>query len=119
MKIILDENLPVSLVRSFPPEFEVTHVDSEGWKGLKNGELLGRISGNFDVFLTGDTNLQHQQNLARFDVAVIVIRTQHHLLPEFEAAVPAVRGALKTAPKGALTEIASPRAVDSDATTTP
>jgi hypothetical protein len=83
----------------------VTHVDAEGWKGLRNGELLGLISGHFDALLTGDTNLHHQQNLGRFDVAVILIRTRHQLVHEFEAAVPAVLEALKTAPKGALTEI--------------
>ena len=105
MRLILDENLPVSLVRSFAAAHDVAHVDAQGWKGLKNGELLARVSGVCDVFLTGDTNLDHQQSLARFDVAVILLRTPHHLVPEFEALVPKVLSALETAPRGAVTEI--------------
>ena len=118
MRLILDENLPVSLVSSFQPAHEVTHVDAEGWKGLKNGDLLERISGNYDAFLTGDTNLGRQQNLTRFQVAVILIRTRHHLVHEFVAAVPMVLDALETAPKGVVTEIESVPPAEKDASPT-
>ena len=33
-----------------------------GWAGIQNGDLLRRIAGNFDAFLTIDGNLAHQQN---------------------------------------------------------
>ena len=38
----------------------------KGWAGVRNGELLRRAATEFDVFVTVDQNLQHQQNLGRF-----------------------------------------------------
>ena len=71
MKILLDENLPRKLKARFGPEFEVKTVRDMGWLGKKNGELLGLLVLNgFDVFVTIDKNLRHQQNLAKFLVAV-------------------------------------------------
>lgn len=39
-------------------------VSGLGWDGVKNGEPLRRIQGTFDVLVTMDRNLPHQQNLA-------------------------------------------------------
>jgi hypothetical protein len=37
-----------------------------GWGSKRNGELLHLAERDFDVLLTVDGNLEHQQNLARF-----------------------------------------------------
>jgi len=55
VRILLDESLP------------------RGLKGLKNGELLRLASGAFDVFVTADQNLEHQQNIASLPLAVVVL----------------------------------------------
>lgn len=45
-----------------------------GWGGLKNGELLRKmIESDFDVLLTFDKNLQHQQNFAKYPIAVFLL----------------------------------------------
>jgi len=36
----------------------------QGWSGIKNGELLQRAEGEFDLFITSDQNMRYQQNLA-------------------------------------------------------
>jgi hypothetical protein len=36
-------------------------VQSQGWSGIKNGELLQRAEGEFDLFITSDQNLRYQQ----------------------------------------------------------
>lgn len=46
MKLLLDENLPLSLRHAFVPPIEVVTVQYMQWKGRKNGELLG-----FDAWL--------------------------------------------------------------------
>lgn len=46
------------------------------WGGLTNGTLLQKAQAEFDVFLTGDTNLSFQQNLTKFNIAVIVLEAQ-------------------------------------------
>lgn len=68
--IILDENLPVAL-RHFLSEFNVVTVQYQGWSGIQNGELIQRIDGNFDVFLTGDKNLRYQQKIAGRMITII------------------------------------------------
>lgn len=43
-----------------------------GWAAEKNGELLKLVEGEFEVFITVDQNLRHQQNLASSRLTVIV-----------------------------------------------
>jgi hypothetical protein len=56
MRLIFDENLPVDLVQSFEPPHDVDHVEELGWKGIKNGDLLGRISGKIVAARRGATD---------------------------------------------------------------
>ena len=44
MKLLLDENFPQKVLVDFP-EHSVTTVEKAGWKGKKNGELLGLMRG--------------------------------------------------------------------------
>lgn len=42
-----------------------------GWQ--ENGELLSLAEVKFDVFITVDRNLQYQQKLTKYDIAVILV----------------------------------------------
>lgn len=42
---------------------------------MKNGELLKRAEGVFDVFLTSDRQLKYQQNLKDRKLAILVLST--------------------------------------------
>lgn len=84
MKIILDECVP-SIVKRGLPDRDIVTVQEMGWAGIKNGELLKLVAAQFDIFITSDKNLRHQQNLSTLDIAVI-------LLPSNQ--VPAVRALL-------------------------
>ncbi|MEZ4711877.1 MAG: hypothetical protein R3A44_32125 [Caldilineaceae bacterium] len=71
MKILIDESLPrytLQLVQGY----EAYTVQYMGWGGLKNGELIRRAEGEFDVFLTADKNLRYQQNWAGRTLALII-----------------------------------------------
>ncbi|MBW4630739.1 MAG: DUF5615 family PIN-like protein [Iphinoe sp. HA4291-MV1] len=81
MKIILDENLPRALKR-YLSGYEVTTVQEQGWAGVKNGELMARIDGVYDVFLTSDKNLKYQQNLTEQSIAIIELPTNRLKLLE-------------------------------------
>lgn len=74
MKIILDENLPRALKR-YLSAYEVTTVQEQGWAGVKNGELMVKIDGVYDIFITSDKNLKYQQNLTRKSIAIIELPT--------------------------------------------
>ncbi|MDF3078218.1 MAG: hypothetical protein K0S09_2107 [Sphingobacteriaceae bacterium] len=73
MRLLLDENLPKRLKADFSSH-EVFTVSDRGWNGIKNGELLDlMIQHRFDVLLTFDKNLQHQQNFSKYTITVIVL----------------------------------------------
>jgi hypothetical protein len=74
VKILLDENLPRPLKQFFQAD-EITTVQEVGWTGLKNGELLARAEGMFDVFVLADKNLCYQQNLVGRRLAIVELPT--------------------------------------------
>ena len=66
-----------------------------GWKGLKNGILLARAAGDgFDVVLTYDQNIEHQQNLVALPVAVIILDAASNQITDLQPIVPALLQAL-------------------------
>lgn len=74
MKILLDENLPTKLKYNFGINFEISTIKDMGWLGKKNGELLGLATlNNFEIFLTIDKNLIHQQNIHEFEIKFIIL----------------------------------------------
>jgi hypothetical protein len=71
--VLLDENLDHALRKLLGPH-DVATVTYMGWAGLKNGELLQAAENEgFDVFLTGDQMLAHEQNLAGRRLAVVAL----------------------------------------------
>ncbi|MBM2816244.1 MAG: hypothetical protein HW421_3006 [Ignavibacteria bacterium] len=73
MKILLDENIPINLKRELS-DFEVFTVRDMNWDSYKNGDLLkSAIQSGFNVLITTDKNLQFQQNIKKFKIAVIVL----------------------------------------------
>lgn len=87
MKILLDENIPTKVKLDFGEDYEVKSVRDMGWLGKKNGELLGLITLNgFDIFITLDKNLRHQQNLEKFNLIIILLfppNNKHQTLQPF------------------------------------
>jgi hypothetical protein len=69
MNIILDECTP-RIVKKRLPHFAIRTVQEMGWAGIKNGALLKLAEAQFEVFITTDKNLRHQQNLAKSKVGV-------------------------------------------------
>jgi hypothetical protein len=63
VNILPDENLDWRLRRDLPGH-TVESVPLIGWAGLKNGALLSKAEKRFEVLLTMDSNMVHQQNLA-------------------------------------------------------
>ena len=75
MKILIDESLDIKL-KNYLSEFEAYTVKDMHWQGIKNGQLLKLADENgFDVFLTADRNVSHQQNLAKFNLSVVAFKS--------------------------------------------
>ena len=71
-----------------------------GWAAVENGKLLTLAAKEFDVFVTVDRNLIFQQNLPRFDVAVVVLRAPTNRLEDLRPLVPKLLEALLRAKRG-------------------
>lgn len=75
MKILFDQGTPLPLKR-FLQEHEVRSAFELGWSELSNGDLLkAAIGESFDVLITTDKNIVHQQNLGGLNLAVLVLST--------------------------------------------
>ncbi len=46
-----------------------------GWMQLSNGALLQAAEAQFDVFITTDRNLRHQQNVEGLHLAILILPT--------------------------------------------
>ena len=51
MRLLPDEHLPIGLAAEFPGH-AVHTVSGRGWTGIKNGELLRRMNGQYDALVT-------------------------------------------------------------------
>lgn len=101
MRVLLDESLPRKLKGELTG-FEVRTVPKVGLSGVKNGALLRAVEGRFDVFVTPDKNLEYQQNLPRFSVAVVVLNTMRTDLKTLLLLVPELRRVIAGAQPGTL-----------------
>jgi len=106
VKVILDECLPRRLVRDLQPHL-VTTVSREGWAGSKNGALLKLIIPEFDVFITVDGNLIHQQNLQGMSLRVIILHAVNNRYETLEPLVPGILQAIDQGQAGAIVHIGS------------
>jgi len=83
LKILLDECLDRRLAREISGH-EVKTVPQMKWAGIKNGELMRLAETEFDVFITVDRNLSFQQNLPKFNIAVLVLRAKSNRLADLQ-----------------------------------
>lgn len=105
MLVLLDECVPHEL-RHHLPGHRARTVAYMGWQGQKNGALLALMAANgFDVLLTTDQGMRHQQNLAAAGVAVIVLIGASDKVPDLLPLMPTVCAALATIKPGDVVEI--------------
>jgi predicted nuclease of predicted toxin-antitoxin system len=101
VRLLLDESLPRRLVQHLT-DAEVDTVFDRGWSGLKNGELLRAAEPEYDVFVTADQNLQYQQNLTGFEIAIVVLAAHTNRLQDLIPLVPKVLEACSSAEEGTV-----------------
>ncbi len=95
MYILIDECLPKKLKQELHG-YTVFTVQEKGWSGIENGDLLHLAEKEFDVWLTADKNIEYQQNLDRFDIAIIVLVTYRNRLDALLPLMPQLHEVLKS-----------------------
>jgi hypothetical protein len=84
---------------------EVRTVADQGWVGISNGQLLCLGPAEFDVFVTVDRNRPFQQQLPKFDIAVILLRTKTNRISDLAALVQELVSLIPNAKTGVVTSI--------------
>jgi hypothetical protein len=95
MKILLDECVTKHL-KTHLIHHDVYTVRELGWSGVKNGKLMTLcVENGFELVLTIDKNLQHQQNLDKYPITIVIFNSYSskveeliEFLPDFEAQLP-------------------------------
>jgi hypothetical protein len=87
VKILLDECVDRRLSRDLVGH-SVSTVPRWGWSGIKNGELLALAEKEFDIFVTVDRKISTQQDLTKFNIAVLLIRSRSNRLEDIRPLVP-------------------------------
>ena len=104
VRVLLDENLPRALAAELR-EHQVTTVQTAGWSGTKNGELLRRARAHFDVLLTMDRGLRYQQNRSMLSLSVLIIRAPSNRMVHLEPLVENILMTLRELKPGQLREV--------------
>lgn len=105
MRVLIDECAPARL-RHHVPGHDVHTVHAMGWSGKKDGELLKLMAGGgFEVLLTVDQNIQHQQNLTASGIGVVVLVAATNRLADLLPLMPSAVAALGTIQPGDVVEI--------------
>ena len=96
VKILFDHGTPAPL-RHHLREHSVDRSAERGWGLLENGEMIQRAEEDgYEVIVTTDQSMRHQQNLAGRKLAIVVLmatawpRVQHRT-SEIRAAIEKVR----------------------------
>ena len=107
MRVLLDECLPRKLGRLLVGH-QVTTVPQAGMARLKNGVLLARASGNFDVLVTIDHSLPSQQNLQAAGMAVVMLDAISNRLADLTPLVPEILAVLPSVVAGRVYHVPNP-----------
>jgi predicted nuclease of predicted toxin-antitoxin system len=106
MRVLFDQATPVPLRRVLVGH-SVRTAAQEKWERLRNSELLDAAeAAGFDVLLTTDKNMRHQQSLTGRKIAIIVLAKQQW--PELQPHAQLVLAAVNAATPGSFAELEMP-----------
>ncbi len=106
MRVLFDNGTPRGVTEALSGHV-VEEARSRGWDTLRNGELLEAAeAAGFDVFVTTDRNIRHQQNLTGRRIAVVVLGRGRWRLIRIK--LREIAAAIERATPGSFTEVDIP-----------
>ena len=98
MKLLLDESVPRRIASSFPESFTLHTVQEMGWTGTGNGLLLSLAARRgFAALITVDRGIEHQQNVSKLPLPIVIMLAPRNRLAELRPLVPVVLEVLSDA----------------------
>jgi hypothetical protein len=105
MRILIDECMDEQLRTSISGH-DCQTARYAGLAGLKNGDLLRAAeAANFDVLLTVDQGIEHQQNLPARTIAIIVFCVKSNRLKNLLQLVPTCLARMESIQPGQIVKI--------------
>ena len=104
MRVLLDEHLPVDLASELVGH-DVDTVVGRGWAGIKNGDLLRRMSGDYDVLITMDRGIEFQQPIAQLPFGIVIAHAASNRLQHLKPLVPAILVAIASTIPGRVQRV--------------
>jgi predicted nuclease of predicted toxin-antitoxin system len=106
MKLLIDECLPAALQGSLTSlGHECQTVRKAGFGSKKNGELLALAEGQWNVLLTSDRNIKHQQNMSGRSVSILILCAKSNRMKDLLPIMPACAQALLSIQPGQVVEV--------------
>lgn len=103
MKVLFDQGVPVPLRR----ELQLHTVDTlfeRGWSGVANGDLLDAAEAHsYELPLTTDQSIRHQQNLTGRRIAIVVLLST--AWPRIQQKLPEIVAAIDASKPGTVVEV--------------
>ncbi|MBV8053634.1 MAG: hypothetical protein JO071_00165 [Deltaproteobacteria bacterium] len=89
------------------PRHTIIKAKDRGWDTLSSGDLLAEAEqAGFDLLLTADKNMRHQQNLRGRRIALVVLSTPRW--PAVRLHLEKIAAAINAATPGSYTEVDIP-----------
>ena len=86
---------------------DVEEAREHGWDALSNGDLLDRAEeAGYEVLITTDQDIRHQQNMSNRRVAVVVL--MNTAWPRISRRTEAIRNAIEEVQPGEVKEVPIP-----------
>ena len=106
MRILFDNGTPRGLTR-FLIGHRVEEARAHGWEELTNGALIEAAErAGFDLMVTTDNNIRHQQNLKGRKLALIVL--EHSQWPMVKLVTARIVAAVEATVPGSYLEVDVP-----------
>lgn len=93
----------------FAEGHDLVTVAEAGWAGKKNGELLRLAEREFDALVSTDKGIPHQQNVSRFDLAVVLLRARSNTREDLAPLMDEVNSALGSVEPGTVVRVPGDR----------
>ncbi len=95
-------------VKAAFPGHTVKTVAQIGWGGSADRPLLTHAQKSFDVFVTIDRKLEHQQKLKALRLGFVVVGVPDNRIASFRAIFPELLQAAETVKRGQVIHVNSP-----------
>jgi predicted nuclease of predicted toxin-antitoxin system len=107
MRLLLDENLDWRLRARFGCTSRGLSAPDRLGRNRKRGIIKKAVEAGFDVLITMDGNMVHQQNLAKYPIAVVALRAASNRLGDTHPLMAALLALLPHIKSGTVTFLPS------------